>query len=129
MDPKQLEHYFDKGFLVVPKFFTMEEMQPVIEVLIGRLSEARMIMTIIQGVKECVDDLANKLYNGGKIKDKCEKAGFYERLILIEQQFKGAAVLLHKRGYLPVAFQNLWANERLLNVVEQLIGPDIAGKL
>ena len=28
----QLDQYFDKGFLVVPKFFTNEEMEPVIEV-------------------------------------------------------------------------------------------------
>ncbi len=74
-----------------------------------------------------MDILAEKLYRGGKIKDKCEKAGFYERLTLIEQQFKGAAVLLHKMGYLPAGFRQLWANNRLLNVVEQLIGPNIAG--
>lgn len=71
--------------------------------------------------------LADKLYRGGKIQDKCEKAGFYERLILLEKQFKGAAVLMHKLGYLPPGFRNLWSNERLLNVVEQFIGPDIAG--
>ena len=29
--------------------------------------------------------------------------------------------------YFPQAFQDLWTNERLLNVVEQFIGPDIAG--
>ena len=86
------------------------------------------MVAIIQAVKECVEILAEKLYRGGKIKDKCEDAGFYERLILLEQQFKGAAVLLHKMGYLPVGFRNLWTNERLLNVVEQLIGPNIAGK-
>ena len=63
----------------------------------------------------------------GKIKDKCEKAGFYERLSLIEKQFKGTAVLLHKMGYLPPGFRQLWANQRLLNAVEQFIGPDIAG--
>jgi len=63
----------------------------------------------------------------GKIKDKCEKAGFYQRLALIEKQFKGSAVLLHKMGYLPPGFRHLWSNERLLNVVEQFIGPDIAG--
>ena len=74
-----------------------------------------------------MDIIANKLYRGGKIKDKCESAGFYERLILIEEQFKGSAVLLHKMGYLPVGFQQLWSNDRLLNMVEQLIGPDIAG--
>ena len=82
----------------------------------------------MQAVEECVDILANRLYNGGKIKDKCESAGIYERLILIDKQFKGAAVILHKMGYLPAAFRQLWSHERLLNVVEQLIGPDIAGK-
>ena len=47
--------------------------------------------------------------------------------MLLEQQFKGTAVLLHKMGYLPPGFRQLWGNERLLNVVEQFIGPDIAG--
>ena len=28
----QLEQYFDKGFVVLPNFFTKEEMQPAIEV-------------------------------------------------------------------------------------------------
>ena len=81
----------------------------------------------MQAVEECVDILVNRLYNGGKIRDKCEGAGVYERLILIERQFKGAAVLLHKMGYLPAAFRWLWSHERLLNVMEQLIGPNIAG--
>ena len=76
-----------------------------------------------------MDILVNKLYNGGKIKDKCENAGFYERLTLIEQQFKGTAVLLHKMNHFPDGFRKIWAHERLLNVVEQLIGPDIAGRL
>ena len=83
----------------------------------------------MQGVKESMDILVNKLYNGGKIKDKCENAGFYERLTLIEQQFKGAAVLLHKLHNIPEGFRKIWTHERLLNVMEQLIGPDIAGRL
>ena len=86
-----------------------------------------LFMYTVQAVEECVDILANRLYNGGRIKDKCESAGVYERLTLIDKQFKGAAVLLHKMGYLPLAFRQLWSHERLLNVVEQLIGPDIAG--
>ena len=36
-------------------------------------------------------------------------------------------MLLHKGGILPKAFQDLWSNDRLLNVVEQMIGPDVAG--
>ena len=35
---------------------------------------------------------------------------------------------MHKLGYLPVGFRELWTSERLLNVVEQFIGPDIAGE-
>ena len=76
-----------------------------------------------------MDILANRFYSGGRIKDKCERAGVNERLILIERQYKGALVILHNMDYLPVAFHQLWSHERLLNVVEQLIGPDIAGKV
>ncbi len=79
-------------------------------------------------MEESVDILVDKLYKGGKITDKHDKASFYERLTLIENQFKGSTVLLHKMGYLPQAFRDLWSNERLLNVVEQFIGPNIAGK-
>ena len=78
-------------------------------------------------MNECVDRVVNKLYDGGKISDKCEGAGFYKRMTLIEEQFKGATVLLHKFGYLPRGFQQLWAHEKVLNVVEQMIGPDIGG--
>ena len=87
----------------------------------------RLASNWLQAVEEGVDILSNRLYNNGKIKDKCESAGIYERLTLLEKQFKGASVLPHKLGYLPFAFRQLWSHERLLNVVEQLIGPDIAG--
>jgi len=32
-----------------------------------------------------------------------------------------------KLGILPKAFQQLWSDEKLLNVAEQIIGPEIAG--
>lgn len=107
--PWQREQYFEKGFVVVPSFFQPDELAPV--------------MTAIE---ESVSHLADRLFEAGKITKKHESAGFYERLTLLNKEFKGAAVLLHKRGYLLPAFRQLWANERLLNVVEQLIGPDIA---
>ena len=75
-----------------------------------------------------MDIFAEKLYSAGKIADKYESAGFYSRLTLIERQFKGAAVLLHKMGYLPHALRQLWSHVRLLNAVEQFIGPNIAGE-
>ena len=107
-----MEQYFEKGYLVVPSFFTRAELQPAVD-----------------SVSECVDLLADMLHRGGKIQDKCKEAGFYERLTLLEEQFKGAAVILHKIGYLPSGLQQVWAHERLLNAAEQLVGPNLAGML
>ena len=106
----QIDQYFEKGYVVVPEFFSKEELQPAID-----------------SIKEMVDALAEKLYKAGKIQDKCEDAGFYDRLTLIDKQFPGAAVLLHKQGILPSGIAQLWCNKRLLNMIEQLIGPNIAG--
>ena len=107
---KQVTQFFEDGYVLVPNLFTKEEMDPVIE-----------------GINESVEIVADKLYNAGKIKDKATNAGFYHRLIELEKQFKGTAVLLHKLGYLHQAFRDMWSNERLLNIVEQFIGPEIAG--
>ena len=46
---------------------------------------------------------------------------------MLEQQFRGAVIMLIKMGSLPPGFRQLWSNQRLLNVVEQFIGPNIAG--
>ena len=110
LSPEQVKQYFNDGFLVLPKLLTSEELKPA-----------------MAAIDECVDKLADKLHRGGKIKDKGEKEDFYKRLILLEEQFPGAAVILHKEGFLPEGFRKLWSNEKLLNIVEQLIGPNIAG--
>eukprot|EP00118_Oscarella_pearsei_P025637 m.308505 g.308505 ORF g.308505 m.308505 type:complete len:393 (+) comp44135_c0_seq1:74-1252(+) len=110
LSQSQLDAFFRDGHLITPEFFRKEELEPVMD-----------------AIDECVDRLAEKLYRGKKISDRCRGAGFYQRLILLDKQYPGAAVLLHKMGYLPEAFRTLWADERLLNVVEQIIGPNIAG--
>ena len=106
----QIDQYFEKGYVVIPEFFTKEELQPAID-----------------SIEELVDTLADKLYKAGKIQDKCEDAGFYQRLSLLDKQFPGTAVIFIKQGILPMGMRKVWSNERLLNVVEQLIGPNIAG--
>eukprot|EP00794_Sanderia_malayensis_P012087 gene12087-13333_t len=106
---EQLTQFFDKGFVIVKDLFKPEELQPAID---GVMS---LWIT------------CSKLYNAGKIKDKYEKASFNERLILLEKEWKGSPVLLHKRGYLPEGFKHVWSHEKLLNIVEQIIGPDISG--
>ena len=96
--------------MLVEEFFSREELDPCRE-----------------AVNELVEQLAQKLYTAGKIKELYSDHGFFERLIRIENDFPGANIILHKYGVLPPAFKALWSNERLLNVVEQLIRPDIAG--
>ena len=59
--------------------------------------------------------------------DKYEDKGFSDRLTYLEKEFKGTSVLMMKQGILPEAFQNLWSDEKLLNVAEQIVGPEIAG--
>ena len=56
--------------------------------------------------------------------DKHQEASFYERLTLIEKQFPGAAVLLHKHGVMPKVSktENLNQNiERKSRKQQQLI--------
>ncbi len=106
----QVDRYFEDGFLIVEDLFAAAELQPV--------------MDEIDGI---VDDLAERLYAAGKITDKHADKGFYTRLTALEHDFKGAAVLVHINGWLGPQLARLWSAPRLLDIVEQFIGSDIAG--
>ena len=110
LSPTQLEQYREDGFLVVRDFFPRAELQPVMD-----------------WICELVDNLANHLYDAGKIHDKHENEGFDTRLTSLERDYPGAAVLIHIGGILGKPLADLWANPRLLDLVEQIIGPEIAG--
>ncbi|WAR20076.1 hypothetical protein MAR_001914 [Mya arenaria] len=105
-----IKEYFEKGYLVLPNFFTKEEMEPCRKT-----------------TEELVDNLAKKLFEAGKIKNAYENLDLFHRLTKLEEEFPGANVILHKVPNMPMGYRKLWANERLLNLMEQLIGPDIAG--
>lgn len=101
----QLKHYREEGFLVIEKFFDVEnEMKPVMKC-----------------ISDMVDDLANDLYGAGLIKNLHKEEGFYTRLTKLEEEFSGAAVLMHKRNILPKPLQELWSNPRLLDIISQLL--------
>ncbi|XP_078680911.1 phytanoyl-CoA dioxygenase domain-containing protein 1 homolog [Branchiostoma floridae x Branchiostoma belcheri] len=110
LDDDQLRQFFEEGFVLVKGFLKPEELQPVRD-----------------DIDRLVDDLAERLFKAGKIKDKHKDAGLFKRLTLLERDFPGTAVILHKTGKLPKSFRDLWSNERLLNVMEQLVGPEVAG--
>lgn len=110
LSQQQLEQYREDGFLIVRDFFTPEELQPVKDEVDG-----------------LVDDLANRLHRAGRIKNRHEDAGFTTRLARLEAEYPGAAVLIHIGGILGPALASLWSSPRLLDVVAQMIGPEIAG--
>ncbi|KAI8517255.1 hypothetical protein Bbelb_058360 [Branchiostoma belcheri] len=107
---EQLKLFYEEGFVVVRDFFTPEELQPVRD-----------------AIAFLMDDLADRMFDAGLIKNKHEDANLFERLILLEKEYPGISVILHKTPKLPKGFRDLWAHDRLLNVMEQLVGPEIAG--
>jgi hypothetical protein len=106
----QLCQFQDDGFLIVRDFFSQEQLQPVVGWING-----------------LVDDLAERLYAAGKIRDKHAGEGFYTRLTKLEEEFPGAAVLIHIGGVLGQPLADLWGAKELLDVIEQILGPEIAG--
>ncbi|KAK3092805.1 hypothetical protein FSP39_007424 [Pinctada imbricata] len=105
-----IRQYFEEGYLVIKDFFTDAE-----------LKACRADLEIH------VEELAQKLYKGGKIKNLYTEYDLDHRLVKLEEEWPGAVILLHKIGKLPPSFRALWGNERMLNLMEQLLGPDIAG--
>ncbi len=106
----QLCQFQDAGFLIVPEFFSREQLQPVIEWING-----------------LVDALAERLYAAGKIRDRHADEGFYTRLTRLEEEFPGAGVLIHIGGVLGQPLADLWGSRELLDVIQQILGPEIAG--
>jgi hypothetical protein len=78
-------------------------------------------------INQLVDDLANRLYAAGRIRNTYSDEGFYTRLTMLEREFPGAAVLVHIGGVLGQPVAELWGSKDLLDVIQQILGPDIAG--
>ncbi|KAI8479761.1 hypothetical protein Bbelb_425090 [Branchiostoma belcheri] len=88
------------------------------------LVESNKILDSVQGGLQ-----QRHLNNAGfeLIIDTYRDAGLFQRLTLIEEEFPGTCALLLKEGKIHKAYCDLWVNDRLLNVMEQLVGPEIAG--
>lgn len=110
LTPQQLKQYFEDGFLIVPDFFSEAELEPV-----------------IAEVESLVDSLANRLFKAGRITHRHENEGFRTRLARLEEEYPGAAVLIHIGGILGPELAKLWETPRLLDIIEQMLGSEIAG--
>ncbi|RUS87419.1 hypothetical protein EGW08_004794 [Elysia chlorotica] len=124
---EEIQKFFDEGYIVVRDYFSREQLDPCTE-----------------DISLMVDQLANKLYTAGKISDLYSDYGLFERLTKLEDEYPGSNVLLFKFQKMPKvtlptpslttivpcpgqSFQRLWTNDRLLNLMEQILGPDVAG--
>ena len=106
----QLSDYFDDGFVIIDGLLTAAELQPTID-----------------EIGERVDELATRLLEEGLIDDTFADLGFFERLAGLERAYPGAAVLIHMNGAFGAGMAALWGSPKLLDIVAQMIGPNIAG--
>jgi hypothetical protein len=106
----QLQAFEQDGFLIVRDYFRREDLQAVAD-----------------GFAGVVDDVANRLKRAGRLRETYASEPFSRRLTLIEKEFPGASVLVHINGVLPPALAKLWSQPRILDLVGQLLGPEIAG--
>lgn len=106
----QIKQFFDEGYVVVRDFFTRDELDPC-----------------RRDIEVMVEELAQKLYKAGKVKSLYSDFGLFQRLTKLEEDFEGANILLFKYQKMPPSFRALWNNERLLNLLEQILGPEISG--
>ena len=110
LDRKQLGHYHDHGFVIVDGLLTTDDLRPARE-----------------EIEAHVGALAKALFDNGHISETHAELGFFRRLAALERAYETAAVLFHVSGLLGRGIASLWGSPKILGIVEQLIGPDIAG--
>ena len=110
LDREQVDRYFEDGFLIVENLLSTEDVQPVID-----------------DIAAIVDELARRLHAAGRIRDLYLDHGFGTRLAALEAECPGAAIWVTHLGQLRPGLRALWSSPKLLDIIEDLIGPDIAG--
>lgn len=88
---------------------------------------AAELQDVMDGIDTKVDRLAKRLLAAGEITDGHAELGFTKRLAAIEQDWPGAAVLIHQERDLDEATRALWSHPRLLALTSSIIGPELAG--
>lgn len=110
ISPEQVKQFEDDGFVIVENLFTTEELQPVIAELEG-----------------LVEEFADEAHAAGKLAQTYRDYPFGSRLAAIERELPESSVLIHNGGELRPNLARLWSSEKLLDIVEKFVGPDIAG--
>ncbi len=106
----QLDQYDEDGFLLVEDLLPDSLLQPAMD-----------------DIAAMVDEMADVLYDAGRITDKHADAPFGKRLALIEKEHPETSVLIHFKRSLRPGIGAIWAGDILIDIVRQMIGGDIAG--
>ena len=106
----QVQQFFDDGFVIVENLYTHRELQPAMDEIV-----------------KIVDEYAEKLYRAGKIKDKHEGEDFYTCAASLERKWPGTAALIHNKEPIRPRLAELWSSDKLLDVMQALLGPDVSG--
>jgi phytanoyl-CoA hydroxylase len=108
LTPEQVKSFHEEGVLVVENVFTEDDLAPV-----------------IAEYADWVENKARVLAAEGKIQNLCPEAPFERRIALLYAQcpqITEGLDIMYVRG--PATFAFL-LNERLLDIAEQLLGPEI----
>lgn len=106
----QLAQYEDDGFLVVHNVLDKNDLQPVVNYCEALTSA-----------------LAEELFARERINCLHQELDFKYRLSKLEQEYPGAGVMVTLRNKMSLEIFRLWTNEKLLNIIECLLGPDFDG--
>ena len=107
---EQVRQYLDEGFLIVEDVFSRAELRPVLEEF-----------------EVMVDEWAEALAKAGKIEDMHEGEDVYTRVASLERECRGVGPPVLQHDAPRPALAKLWTSDKLLDMVEQFIGPDICG--
>src|SRR4029079_14288251 len=107
---EQVAFYHTEGYLVLPRFLTVDDMAPAIASMSAKVSE-----------------IADSLFADGLISDKLEDWPFKTRLAGLFANLTDAHFLKYGRSWrdrLP-GYYRLMMNAKILDLVESLIGGEI----
>ncbi|KAL8619569.1 hypothetical protein ACOMHN_019625 [Nucella lapillus] len=83
---EQIRLFFKEGYLIVDNFFDT-----------AKLDACR------ESCAQIVDEVAQMLYDGGKVKNLYKEYGVFQRLTKLEEEFPGAIIIMMKQNKFPQA--------------------------
>jgi ectoine hydroxylase-related dioxygenase (phytanoyl-CoA dioxygenase family) len=108
LSQEQLQQFADEGYLVVEKLFTDADLQPVIDEISADLDHR---------CREAVDS--------GQLSRTYEEYDFEHRLTLVDAENKTISKSMWDMKLVLPSFFGLMTNPRLLDVAEQICGPEL----